>query len=67
MLTPGFVGIPVTAGTHHAVVTYHQSAFREPLMICGLFILCYLLFPKIQRLQEYLVIKIDEHKKGGLK
>jgi hypothetical protein len=63
MLSPGFIGIPVTPGTHHAVVTYHPPFYREPLMMCGLFILIYLMF--FNRMTDYILARFSERYRGG--
>jgi hypothetical protein len=43
MLTPGFIGIKVDAGTHEALFSYEPPFYRFPLIILGMLILIALL------------------------
>lgn len=65
MLTPGFLGVAVTPGTHHAVVTYHPPFYRAPLFAVSVFLLIYIMWG--ERLRDYMFARITEHRKGGLK
>lgn len=47
ILAPGYIGVPVTTGSHYADFVYHPPVIRTPLFIFGILILMVLLFLEI--------------------
>ena len=65
MLAPGFIGVPVTPGTHHAVFTYRPPMMRTPLFIIGGVLMVILFF--VWRYRIGIVNYIESYVKEHLK
>ena len=44
ILAPGYIGIQVAPGTHHAIFTYRPPFYRLPLFLLGILILAFLFY-----------------------
>jgi hypothetical protein len=64
ILSPGFVGVPVTTGTHHADFIYKSSSIRTPLFAFGILTLLVLFVLEYQPTRQFIIKHLQILTKG---